>query len=123
MCGSRTVLPPMSKYMLALPSPRSSHSTTSAERISFRKFVLSQRFAGRNHLDDAIHMNVAGKIEIEATAADFGPRLHLLFRRVQKRITLHHGHFAVLDPLAVKVPLDTAPAPDVRRTELRWLGR
>src|SRR5262249_33653157 len=71
-----------------------------------------------NFKNQAVHVNVAGKIEIQAAPFDLRPGTHFLILRVVDRIALDHWNFAFSDPVAIKVALDAAAAADVRWAEL-----
>src|SRR6202035_3660756 len=77
--------------------------------------LLLQRLAGGYLIDHGIHVNVARKIQVQAAAACVGPGLHFLLGRVEQRIPVDHGDLASLDPLAVVITFNTAPAADVGR--------
>src|SRR5579871_2040560 len=79
-------------------------------------------FAGRNLLDHGVHVDVAGKIQVQAAAAGLRPRLHFLPGGVKNGVAFDHRQLAVLDPLPVEIAFDAAAAANVGGAELGLLG-
>src|SRR5262245_37534910 len=77
-----------------------------------------QGFALGNLQNHAVHVNVAGEIEIQAAPFDLRPWPRLLILRVVDRVALDHRRFARLDPIAIEIALDAPAAADVRGAEL-----
>src|SRR5262249_25482595 len=64
-----------------------------------------ERLSRGYFLDHSIHMDVTGKVEIQAAAADLRPRLDLLLGGIEKRISFEHRDFAFLQPRTIKIAL------------------
>src|SRR5258707_11756328 len=83
------------------------------EEISAR----GKRFARGNFKDHTVHVNVAGKVEIDATPFDLRPRMNFLRSRVENRVAFDLRDVTLFQPVAIKIALDSTSTSDVRRAE------
>src|SRR6267142_489656 len=83
------------------------------EEISAR----GQRFAGGNFKDHTVHVNVAGKVEIDAAPFDLRPGVNFLRSGVENRVAFDLRDLTFFQPIAIEVALDSTATTDVRRAE------
>src|SRR5882762_3265518 len=88
------------------------------EEISAR----GQRLARGNFKDHAVHVNVAGKVQIDAAPFDLGPRMNFLRSGVENRVAFDLRDLTLFQPITIKIALDSAATTNVRRAEflLPW---
>src|SRR5260221_8626664 len=83
------------------------------EEISARR----QRLARGNFKDHAVHVNVAGKVQIDAAPFDLGPRVNFLRSGVENRVAFDLRDLTFFQPVTIKIALDPTATTNVRRAE------
>src|SRR5882762_2463075 len=88
------------------------------EEISAR----GQRLARGNFKDHAVHVNVAGKVQIDAAPFDLGPGVNFLRSGVENRVAFDLRDLTFFQPIAIEIALDSTATTNVRRAEflLPW---
>src|SRR5262249_28412920 len=112
--GEKTALAPLDLVLLAAISERRVTAASHAvEELFVKEAARRKRLACGDLVDDGVHVDVAGEVDVDAAAADFRPGPGLLGLGVHDGVTLDLRDLGVLGPLAIEVALDAPAAADV----------